>query len=63
MNEPSFNLSELRHIMALLNGSHGCEICASARVKCEQMIAEYPKTTTEQIGEHTVTRERGINHV
>jgi hypothetical protein len=59
MPEP-FTLSELQHIMGVMN-SWDCPECSAIRQKVEKMIAEYPVKplkTQVVIGGHTVTRER-----
>jgi citrate lyase gamma subunit len=61
MTDP-LTLNELQHIEALLNSSVGCDVCASARQKVEQMIAEMPvkpAKVQDTIAGHPVTRERG----
>jgi hypothetical protein len=59
-----FSLSELQHIMGIMNGDCidvNCSVCASARQKLEKMIAkeqEKPVKEVRDIGGHQVTIER-----
>ena len=61
------SLSELQHIMGVMNGDCidvDCSVCASARQKLEKMIAheqEKPVKEIREIGGHTVTIERSTS--
>jgi len=58
-----FSLSELQHVMGIMNGDCidvNCSVCASARVKLEALIKkeqEKPVKEVRDIGGHQVTIE------